>query len=114
MWATAGSPEFSTILAMAPTEVTVIGKQPSDRRVPDLARGTGSSPANSGGLARPSCKRCVVGSRYIFAKRCVVGSHLVVAKVCFIMRYLPALLACALMILSGTLHGLWTNRWVLS
>jgi hypothetical protein len=71
----AGSPEFSAIFAMGPTEATVIGILPSDRRVPDEARRTDSSGANSGGTARPSSKRYVVGSRYFFAKRCVVGSQ---------------------------------------
>jgi hypothetical protein len=72
----AGSLEFSAILAMTPTENAMIGQHPSDRRVSDEACGTDSSPAKSGGSARPSCKRCVVVSRYFFAKRCVVGSHL--------------------------------------
>jgi hypothetical protein len=29
-------------------------------------------------------------------------------------RYLPAVLALAMLVLSGALHGMWTNRWVVS
>jgi len=31
-----------------------------------------------------------------------------------ITRYIPAVLALALLAMSGTLHGMWTNRWFLS